>query len=194
MTPKVFISYRRDDSAGQVGRIHDRLEQEFGGDNLFMDVDSVPLGVNFVKMLHDETKRLDPPRLTTVSLGFAKNYFEPHNADLRLADVVDFYSFHYYDDDPYDSGRYAGHWYYGQGFPADLRRAIQELVALKLDKPILISELGFPTGPSARRTPDDLRRDLQAALQTARAERASGIILWPFQERMEELVGDIFTK
>ena len=59
MALKVFISYRRDDSAGQVGRIHDRLQQEFGSDFLFMDVDSVPLGVNFVKLLREEVASCD---------------------------------------------------------------------------------------------------------------------------------------
>lgn len=150
--------------------------------------------LHFVKMLHDEVERLDPQRLTTVSLGFAKNYFEPGGADLRLADLVDFFAFHYYDDDPYESGRYAAHWYYGQGFPADQRRAIAELAALKLDKPIVITELGFPTGPGAKRTLDDLSRDLRTALRTAREERTSGVLLWPFQAGFEELVGDLFAK
>ena len=45
---KVFISYRRDDSAGSAGRVHDRLEREFGRVLLFIDVDAIPLGVNFV--------------------------------------------------------------------------------------------------------------------------------------------------
>jgi len=40
MATKVFISYRRDDSAGHAGRVHDRLEREFGRDLLFMDVDA----------------------------------------------------------------------------------------------------------------------------------------------------------
>jgi hypothetical protein len=150
--------------------------------------------LHFAQAIHDEVKRLDPQRLTTLSLGFGKNYFEPHNADLRLADVVDFYSFHYYDDDPYDSGRYAAHWYYGKGFPADLERAIAELRALGLEKPIVVSELGFPTGPGATRTPDELRRDLGTGLQTTRDGGASGVVLWPFQTDMDELVGDLFTK
>ncbi len=149
--------------------------------------------LHFVQAIHDEVRRLDPQRLTTVSLGFAKNYFEPAKADLRLADVVDVLSFHYYDDDPYDSGRYAAHWYYGKGFPADLQRAIAELKALGLQKPILVSELGFPTGAGARRTTADLRRDLRTAWQTARAEGTSGVVLWPFQATMDELVGDLFT-
>jgi hypothetical protein len=150
--------------------------------------------LHFVKAIHDTVKQLDPLRLTTVSLGFAKNYFKPDKADLRLADVVDFFAFHYYDDDPYDSGRYAAHWYYGQGFPADLRRAIAELAALKPQKPIVITELGFPTGPGAKRTLGELRRDLLTGHQTARDAGAGGVVLWPFQTDMNELVGEIFTK
>jgi hypothetical protein len=129
-----------------------------------------------------------------VSLGFAKNYFEPDIADLRLADVVDFFAFHYYDDDPYDSGRYAAHWYYGQGFPTDLRRAIAELTALNPKKPIVITELGFPTGPGTKRTLADLPRDLRTGVHTARDTGADGVMLWPFQANMDELVGDLFTK
>jgi hypothetical protein len=50
---RVFLCYRRDDSAGYAGRVQDRLVQEFGRDLLFMDVDAIPLGVNFVSTLHD---------------------------------------------------------------------------------------------------------------------------------------------
>jgi hypothetical protein len=39
---KIFISYRRDDSAGTAGRLHDRLAQTFGKANLFIDVDNMP--------------------------------------------------------------------------------------------------------------------------------------------------------
>ena len=53
MAPKIFISYRRDDSAGHAGRVHDRLQRALGA-ILFMDVDSVPLGTNFVEVLAEE--------------------------------------------------------------------------------------------------------------------------------------------
>jgi TIR domain len=56
---RVFISYRRDDSAGHAGRVHDRLEREFGRDLLFMDVDAIPLGANFLKVLNDEVAKCD---------------------------------------------------------------------------------------------------------------------------------------
>jgi hypothetical protein len=48
---KVFISYRRDDSAGHAGRVHDWLAHEFGANLVFMDVDSIPLGSDFIKVL-----------------------------------------------------------------------------------------------------------------------------------------------
>jgi formylglycine-generating enzyme required for sulfatase activity len=59
MPSKVFISYRRDDSAGSAGRVHDRLEREFGADLLFMDVDAIPLGRDFTKVLRDEVAKCD---------------------------------------------------------------------------------------------------------------------------------------
>jgi hypothetical protein len=54
MAGKVFLCYRRDDSAGYAGRVQDRLEREFGRDLLFMDVDAIPLGVDFSKVLREE--------------------------------------------------------------------------------------------------------------------------------------------
>src|SRR5262245_13191088 len=54
MANKIFISYRRKDSEGYAGRITDRLEQEFGRDLLFVDVDAIPLGANFVKVVRAE--------------------------------------------------------------------------------------------------------------------------------------------
>jgi formylglycine-generating enzyme required for sulfatase activity len=44
---KIFISYRRQDSAGVAGRIYDRLRAHFGNDAVFMDIDSIPFGVDF---------------------------------------------------------------------------------------------------------------------------------------------------
>jgi hypothetical protein len=56
----IFISYRREDSSGHAGRIKDRLEQEFGeACRLFMDVDAIPLGVDFVKHLTAEVANCD---------------------------------------------------------------------------------------------------------------------------------------
>ncbi len=43
----IFISYRRDDSAANAGRLCDRLGAEFGADQVFMDVDDIPPGADF---------------------------------------------------------------------------------------------------------------------------------------------------
>jgi formylglycine-generating enzyme required for sulfatase activity len=56
---KVFISYRHDDSAGHAGRVHDQLVRSFGRDLLFMDVDAIPLGVDFIKVLREEVAKCD---------------------------------------------------------------------------------------------------------------------------------------
>ncbi len=49
--PRIFISYRRDDSAGHTGRIFDRLEGYFGQGQVFMDVDTIRPGLNFVEVV-----------------------------------------------------------------------------------------------------------------------------------------------
>ena len=54
MPHKVFISYRRGDAAGHAGRVSDRLTDALGQDALFMDVDAIPLGSDFVKVLREE--------------------------------------------------------------------------------------------------------------------------------------------
>lgn len=55
----VFISYRRSDSADIVGRIYDRLVEEFGRDPIFKDVDSIPLGVDFKEYLDQKVSECD---------------------------------------------------------------------------------------------------------------------------------------
>jgi hypothetical protein len=54
MAGKIFINYRRDDSIGMAGRLHDRLAQTFGRDNLFIDVDNIPVGADFVAHLNSQ--------------------------------------------------------------------------------------------------------------------------------------------
>lgn len=49
---RIFISYRRMDSADVTGRIYDRLIQVYNKDFVFKDVDSIPLGVDFREYLH----------------------------------------------------------------------------------------------------------------------------------------------
>jgi hypothetical protein len=50
----IFVNYRRDDSRGMAGRLHDRLAQAFGRKNIFMDVDHIPPGVDFESHLNNQ--------------------------------------------------------------------------------------------------------------------------------------------
>lgn len=56
---KIFISYRRDDSAVVAGRIFDRLQAHFGRSSVFMDVDSIPYGTDFRKHLTHAVSQCD---------------------------------------------------------------------------------------------------------------------------------------
>jgi hypothetical protein len=47
--PGLFISYRRDDSAGFAGRLADDLSEVFGPDLIFMDVTGIEPGIDFRK-------------------------------------------------------------------------------------------------------------------------------------------------
>lgn len=47
----IFISYRRDDSAGYAGRLYDRLVAHFGAERVFMDVEGIEPGLDFVEAI-----------------------------------------------------------------------------------------------------------------------------------------------
>jgi hypothetical protein len=47
--PVLFICYRRDDTPDAAGRLHDNLANAYGAARVFMDVDNVPLGADFVE-------------------------------------------------------------------------------------------------------------------------------------------------
>jgi hypothetical protein len=49
----IFISYRREESSAQAGRLCDNLVSRFGEDHVFMDVDSIGLGLDFVQVIEE---------------------------------------------------------------------------------------------------------------------------------------------
>ena len=51
MAPRVFISYRREDASGEAGRLADHLWRRFGKDRVFLDVDTIEPGSDFVRAL-----------------------------------------------------------------------------------------------------------------------------------------------
>ncbi len=59
MDGNIFINYRRDDDAGFTQALYSRLEQAFPSESLFMDVDNIAPGLDFVQVLNDEVACCD---------------------------------------------------------------------------------------------------------------------------------------
>ena len=57
--PTIFGSYRPEDAPGYAGRLFDRLQQEFGRDNVFMDVDALQPGDDFVDKIGERLNGCD---------------------------------------------------------------------------------------------------------------------------------------
>lgn len=58
-TPSVFISYRRQDAEAFAGRLYDTLVQEFGNDRVFMDVDTLKPGDDYIKAIENKLRHID---------------------------------------------------------------------------------------------------------------------------------------
>jgi TIR domain len=55
----IFISYRRKDQAGWAGRLYDSLIKTFPFSQIFMDVDSIPAGADFIDYIGKQVERCD---------------------------------------------------------------------------------------------------------------------------------------
>src|SRR5215469_12426095 len=55
----IFISYRREDSCAYAGRLYDHLVDRFGKDRVFMDVDSIGPGDDFIEVLQNTVSSCD---------------------------------------------------------------------------------------------------------------------------------------
>jgi hypothetical protein len=56
MPPRIFISYRRDDAAGDAGRLADHLNRRFGRGQVFLDIDTIDPGTDFVRVLQSSLR------------------------------------------------------------------------------------------------------------------------------------------
>ena len=56
---RIFISYRRDDAGYVASMVRERLETEFGAGAVFMDIDNIPLGVDFRQHLSNAVATCD---------------------------------------------------------------------------------------------------------------------------------------
>ncbi|OYX24133.1 MAG: hypothetical protein B7Z16_01040 [Algoriphagus sp. 32-45-6] len=63
---KIFISYRREDTSGESGRLKDKLEQIFGAENIFYDVETLEAGLNFDESI---SKALSESKVLLAMIG-----------------------------------------------------------------------------------------------------------------------------
>lgn len=63
---KIFISYRREDTSGESGRLKDKLEQVFGQENIFYDVETLEAGLNFDQSI---AKALNDSKVLLAMIG-----------------------------------------------------------------------------------------------------------------------------
>ena len=84
--PKVFISYRREETSAYAGRLYDSMAAEFGDGNVFMDVDLAP-GIDFVERI---TNAVSACRVLIVVMGPRWATLTDEAGAVRIADAEDF--------------------------------------------------------------------------------------------------------
>lgn len=84
---KIFISYRRSDSKNETGRLYDNLKPMFGSENIFKDLDSIPAGVDFRKVI---TEAVSGCEMLLAVIGPTWLTTKNENGVRRIDDVDDF--------------------------------------------------------------------------------------------------------
>ena len=84
--PGIFINYRRDDAPGVAGRLYDHLARSFSRGEIFIDVDAMKPGLDFVKQLDTEVSKCDavlavigPHWLTATDSKGKRRLDDPHD-------------------------------------------------------------------------------------------------------------------
>jgi hypothetical protein len=83
----VFISYRRDETAAYTGRLYDRLSQHMDKDRVFMDLDKIPGGVDFVVAMK---RAIDSAQAMIVVIGPKWLTITLRDSRPRIQDSSDF--------------------------------------------------------------------------------------------------------
>ena len=84
------MTYRRADSADQAGRIFDRLVSAFSKDRVFKDVDYIPAGADFRRVIQDALQRSDivllilGPSWSSITEGQGRRRLDDENDYVRL--------------------------------------------------------------------------------------------------------------
>jgi hypothetical protein len=83
----IFISYRRDDSEGQAGRLYDDLIRQFGERSVFMDVTAIEPGFDFRKVIDESVSSCG---VLLALIGPAWLDAKDESGRRRLDDALDF--------------------------------------------------------------------------------------------------------
>jgi hypothetical protein len=82
----IFISYRRDDTEGEAGRLFDDLTRQFGSNSVFMDVAGIRPGVDFVQAIEENVANcgvllaiIGPTWATIASASGQRRLDDPHD-------------------------------------------------------------------------------------------------------------------
>ena len=86
MAGKVFVNYRRDDSASNALNIAQYLEREFGARNVFLDIDRMRAGQDFPTVLKD---KLSACKVMIAVIGPAWLTLTDEHGQRRLDDLED---------------------------------------------------------------------------------------------------------
>ena len=86
----IFISYRREDAGAEALNLFDALTHKYGSQAIFMDIDGIPLGVDFREYLKTN---LAGCRVLLAVIGKSWLTLLDDNGHLRLNDPTDFVRF-----------------------------------------------------------------------------------------------------
>jgi hypothetical protein len=87
MSGQIFISYRREESRWSARSLHDRLCRDFDPKQIFMDIDAIALGEDFVKAIETTVAKCDV-LITVIGNNWLTSKDE--RGDRRLDDPEDF--------------------------------------------------------------------------------------------------------
>jgi TIR domain len=85
---RIFLSYRRDDSAGHAHRLYDWLSARFGEDSVFMDLVAIEPGENFAAAIQRSVGSVDV-LLAVIGKGWL-TALDPRSENRRLDDAPDY--------------------------------------------------------------------------------------------------------
>ena len=83
-SPKIFVSYRRQDSAATSGRLRDHMAAVLGDDRIFLDVEKIDIGEDFVNAILSE---ISSAQVMLVMIG--RDWGDPNGQGARLHHPMD---------------------------------------------------------------------------------------------------------